>query len=77
MDIAQSKKTLNLKKGKKNPGNLGHYENVKPVNKKYRGRRKTEVKGSENIVIKIIEQNFPNLKKEVSYQGTRSLQNTK
>lgn len=38
---------------------------------------KTEVKGSENIVIKIIGQNVPHLKKEVSYQGTRSLQNTK
>jgi hypothetical protein len=34
-------------------------------------------KGPENIFNKIIEENFPNLKKEMGINCTRSLQNTK
>jgi hypothetical protein len=36
----------------------------------------SQLKGTENIFNKLIEDNFPNLKKH-TYKGTRSLQNTK
>lgn len=38
----------------------------------------TQVKVTENIFNKVIEENFPNLKKKGNaYQGTRSIWNTK
>ena len=39
-------------------------------------RKETQVKGTENIFNKIIEENFPNLKKD-AYRSTRDMQNTK
>jgi hypothetical protein len=62
---------LNLKKkknrflGTKFPGNLGHYENTKPIYNRCRGSRRNQVKGRENISNKIIEEHFPKLEKEV------------
>ena len=36
-----------------------------------------QLKGPANIFNKIIEENFPNLKKEMPHEHTRSLQNSK
>ena len=52
----KSKKIPNTK----HPGNLGHYESITP--KKYRNLKG---KNTENILNKIIEENFPSLKKEM------------
>jgi hypothetical protein len=46
--------------GLKHPGNLGHSEKITPIppNNRDRERRKTLVKGAENISNKIIEEYF-------------------
>ena len=44
---------------------MGHYEKTKPKNNRYRRRRKSSIKSTENIFNKIIEENFPNLKKDM------------
>jgi hypothetical protein len=36
-----------------------------------------QLKGSENIFNKIIKEKCPNLKKDMPYKGTKSLQDTK
>jgi hypothetical protein len=43
----------------KHPRNPGHNEKTKPIDNKYR------LKGPVNIFNKIIEENFPNLKREM------------
>ena len=48
----------------KHSGNLAHYEKTKPKNKRNRKRKEGQLKNSENILNKLIEENFPNLKKE-------------
>jgi hypothetical protein len=45
----------------KHPGNLGHNKKTKPKDKRY--RRDSQFKVPVNIFNKIIEENFPNLKK--------------
>jgi hypothetical protein len=52
--------------------NLGHYEKTKSKNN-IEKEDENQVKGSENIFNKIIEENSPNLKKEMSIK----VQNTK
>jgi hypothetical protein len=37
----------------------------------------SQIKGPENIFNKIIEENFPNLKKDMPGEHTRSLENSK
>ena len=56
----QNEKTLNPK----HPGNLGHDGKTKPKENRYRSKT-SQLKGSVNILNKIIEENFPNLKKEM------------
>lgn len=53
--------------------NQGHYEKTKSTNNRYRRRRRTQIKGTENIFNKIIEENFPNLKKRclLKYKDTK------
>ena len=46
----------------KHPGNPGHNEKTKPKDNRYRGEY-SQLKGPVNIFNKIIEENFPNLKK--------------
>ena len=40
---------------------MGHHKKSKPKNNRDR-RRRTQMKGTENIFNKLIEENFPNLK---------------
>jgi hypothetical protein len=55
----------NIKTNTKHLGNLGHYENTKPKNIRNR-RRSSQLKGPENTFNKLIEENTPNLKKEMA-----------
>lgn len=58
--IPQLRRTINLNKkstGTKHPGNLGNYEKTKSLNNSNRGRR-TQAKGTENILTKILEEKF-------------------
>jgi hypothetical protein len=47
------------------------------LNNSYRGRKRNPDHRPKNVFIKIIEEKFPNLKKERAYQGIKSLQNMK
>ena len=49
----------------KHPGNPGHNEKAKPKDNRYRPEGDFHLKGPVNIFNKIIEENFPNLKKEM------------
>jgi hypothetical protein len=49
----------------KHPGNPEHNEKTKPKDNMYRKDRDSQLKGPENIFNKIIEENLPNLKKEM------------
>ena len=68
---------LNLKKisDTKHPGNLGHYEEMKP--KIGIKGKDTQLKSPENIFNKIIEEKFSSLKKEIVSHTTKSKQNNK
>jgi hypothetical protein len=46
------------------PGNPGHNEKTKPKDNRYR-REDTQLRGPVNIINKIIDGNFPKLKKEM------------
>ena len=43
---------------------MGHHEKANAKNNRYR-RRKSSTQSTENIFNKIIEENFPNLKKDM------------
>jgi hypothetical protein len=43
---------------------LGHHEKTKPMNHGCRRRRGEKTKGNDNLLNKIIAENFPNLKKK-------------
>ena len=47
------------------PGTLGHCEKTKPTNNRYRYSR---INPCQNIFNKIIEENFPNLKKNMTVE---------
>jgi len=49
----------------KHEGNPGHNEKTKPKDNIYRWEEDFQLKGPVNIFNKIIEENFPNLKKEI------------
>jgi hypothetical protein len=49
----------------KHPGNRGHNEKTKPKDNRYRQEGSFQCKGPVNIFNKIIEENFPNIKKEM------------
>ena len=49
----------------KHPGNPGHNEKTKPWNIRVVENEDFQLKGPANIFKKIIEENFPNLKKEM------------
>ena len=49
----------------KYPGNLGHNEKTKPKDTSIEESEDSQLKGPVNLFNKIIEENFPNLKKEV------------
>ena len=49
---------------RKHAGNLEHYENTKPKNNRNR-RRLSIPKTQKKLFNKIIEENFPNLKKQM------------
>lgn len=61
------KENVNLKKtpGEKHPGNLGQYAKTKPKNNRSREREDTQVKGTENIFNKTIEEHFHKLKEKM------------
>jgi len=44
---------------------LGNYEKTKLKNNKTGGRRRFQDQGLQNILNKVMEENFPNLKKKV------------
>jgi hypothetical protein len=50
----------------KHPGNPGHNEKMKPKENRYKRAKDSHLKGLVNIFNKIVEENFPNLKKEMT-----------
>lgn len=48
------------------PGYKKHYEKTKFINNKNRSQKRNPVRGMENSFNKVIEENFSNLKKEVT-----------
>jgi hypothetical protein len=57
----KKQKTPNSKHSRKS----GHNENIKPKNNRYRRKQRLPTQRVSNIFNKIIEENFPNLKKEM------------
>jgi hypothetical protein len=49
----------------KHPGDPGHNEKTKPTDSRYRKKEDFQLKGPANIFNKFIEENIPNLKKEM------------
>jgi hypothetical protein len=74
-----SKKIQNIKTPNlKHPGNSGHKEKIKSKWIVIEESKYPQLKRFENVFNKIIEENFPNLKKKRGGdKGTRSLWNTK
>ena len=81
--MSQSKKMLNLKvQGTNYPGNLRQHEKTKPKNNRNKGRRRNRPRPKVQKIFskKIIEENFPNLNKEMpikvqeAYRITNSLE---
>jgi hypothetical protein len=60
----------------KHPGNPGHNEKIKPKDNRYRRERRFPPRGLVNIFNKIIEENFPNLRKRcpLTYNKPTELQ---
>lgn len=50
----------------KHPGNLGHNEKMKPKNNRNRRGWRLPVQMARNIINKIIEENFPKVKKRMT-----------
>lgn len=72
--IAKSKIKNTTKKsniGTKHSENMEHYKKIKLMNNRYSGRRNPG-KGPMNIFNKIIEDNFPNQNKKMSFYVQKS-----
>jgi hypothetical protein len=64
--LTQQSKKIQKAPNPKHPENPGHNENMKPKDNRYRRELRLSTYGPVNIFNKITEENFPNLKKEMS-----------
>ena len=53
-------------------GNMGHCEKAKRKGTRYRRSKEIQLKGTENLLNKIIEENFSNLKKDMPVKETEA-----
>ena len=64
--LTQQSKKIQKAPNSKHSRNPGQREINKPKNNRYRGEWRLPAQRPENIFNKIIEENFPNLKKEMA-----------